>query len=290
MTLTIFTPTYNRGSLLAIAYEHLCQQTSKDFIWLIVDDGSSDNTRMLIEQWKQEEIIQIRYYYQSNQGKMRAHNRGVIMADTELFICVDSDDFLVEDGVETICNVWDNLNSIGQAGHLSGIVAYCGRDSTHTMHDEVFPQLETSTLGNLYYKGFSGETSLVYKTEVLKRHLFPEIEGETFVPEAVAYDEIDQECGLYVLPKILTVCKYQENGLTKSIKQLKRKNPKGYLLYYRIKIQITPSSLLRYKYIAHGIRFVQLLNKNSFDELPASKAAIIMAYPGAYILKLLHKL
>ena len=100
MRLTVFTPTYNRRELLTRAYKSLTKQTIKDFEWLIVDDGSTDHTDDEVKKWIDDGIIHIRYHYRENGGKMRAHNTGVGLADTELFLCLDSDDYLVENAVE----------------------------------------------------------------------------------------------------------------------------------------------------------------------------------------------
>lgn len=92
--LTIFTPTFNRAELLKRVYDSLLRQREKNFSWLIVDDGSTDNTKEVVEEWLREGRINIQYEYQENGGKMRAHNQGVNLCNTELFLCLDSDDFL----------------------------------------------------------------------------------------------------------------------------------------------------------------------------------------------------
>src|SRR5665647_1656547 len=106
-TLTIFTPSYNRGYILGQLYHSLLEQTCMDFEWVIVDDGSTDNTKDLVQAWTNEGKLTIRYIYQKNGGKMRAHNTGVLYATTELFLCVDSDDYLVETAVEEILLCWE---------------------------------------------------------------------------------------------------------------------------------------------------------------------------------------
>ena len=113
--LTVFTPTYNRAYTLGRLYESLCRQSNKNFEWLVVDDGSKDGTEELIKSWQSEEKISIRYIYQENGGKMRAHNRGVKSTETELFVCVDSDDYLVDDGIEKILSFWNREYSKGYA-------------------------------------------------------------------------------------------------------------------------------------------------------------------------------
>ena len=285
--LTIFTPTYNRRDLLTTAYTHLLSQTSQDFVWLIVDDGSTDGTGELVQQWIAEDRIRIRYVYQQNGGKMRAHNRGVELCDTELFVCVDSDDYLVEDAVENIVEIWDNR----KRDDLAGLVGYKGQNSRETMQGESFPaQVEESTLGGLYKAGFFGETTLIYRTDVLKRHQFPEFPGEKFVPEAVIYDEIDAEYKLSVVPRVFTISRYQPEGLTRNIGRLREKNPQGWLYYYQRRMEREPKGILRYKYIAHGIRFTWKLGQNIWKTLPVSKWEIAAAFPAAVALRLIGKM
>lgn len=101
-TLTVFTPTFNRAYTLHLCYESLKRQSCNDFLWLVVDDGSSDNTRELVESWIDEGVIQIRYYYQENLGMHGAHNAAYDIIDTELNVCIDSDDYLSDKAVEWI--------------------------------------------------------------------------------------------------------------------------------------------------------------------------------------------
>ena len=108
-TVTVFTPTYNRAYTLPKLYNSLCRQTSVDFMWLVVDDGSTDNTEELIKGWQEENKVLIEYHKQSNGGKMRAHNLGVKLCNSELFFCVDSDDYISDVAIEHIIDYWNEL-------------------------------------------------------------------------------------------------------------------------------------------------------------------------------------
>ena len=250
MRLTVFTPTYNRYELLKRTYESLKKQTCNDFVWLIVDDGSSDDTGSLVESWISEEKIEIRYYYTENGGKMRAHNRGVDLCDTELFMCLDSDDWLTETAVGDIYACLEKVRD----EKVAGIVAHKGKSETEPLYDTDFPKGEDySTLYGLYLKGFKGETTLIFKTRVLRKYMFPEIEGEKYVPEDYVYDKIDEKYTLFVLPKIITICELVESGYTDSLKALKRNNKKAWYLYYEQRARITPPSLLKFKYLGYYI-------------------------------------
>ena len=281
MKLTIFTPTYNRRDLLPRLYESLKKQTCLDFIWLIVDDGSTDDTGSLIDAWKREAPFEIRYVWTENGGKMRAHNRGVERCDTGLFLCVDSDDWLVKDAVETIYAQKDHL----QDAKVAGIVAHKGKNESEPLYDIPFPQGGNSTLYSLYLNGFRGETTLVFKTEVLKQYPFPEIDGEKYVPEDYIYDKIDAKYVLYILPRILTVCELVSDGYTDSLKRLKADNPRAWYLYYAQRARITPPSVLKWKYLGYYICYAKRCHEPVWRQNMISPIFVLTGYPFAWILK-----
>ena len=188
--LTIFTPTFNRAQTLPKLYNSLCRQTCKDFRWLIVDDGSTDDTELVVANWTSDNKVDITYFKQPNGGKMSAHNVGVQMCDTDYFFCVDSDDFITDTAVEIILQNLPKCkdNSVG------GLVAYrfIGKEPTYEIVSH-FPHTGFSTLNELYQNGFKGDTSLVFKTRVLKEYPFPIIKGEKFITEAYVYNQIDKK-------------------------------------------------------------------------------------------------
>lgn len=223
--LTIFTPTYNRANLLPRLYESLINQTNYDFYWLVVDDGSTDNTIELLCNWQLENKICIKYYKQDNRGKYVAHNMGVKLCTTEYFVCVDSDDRLVPDAVNTILShLLESASS-----EIAGLVSYRGISDTQVIGTEFPKGLNISSLHNLYKKGFKGDTTLILKTNILLQNLFPESE-EKFFPEQYIYDRIDQYYSLSVLPTIVLVCEYQKDGYTQNIHKILKNNPNNYLI------------------------------------------------------------
>ena len=229
--ITIFTPTYNRAYVLDRLYESLLKQTDKRFEWVIVDDGSTDNTKALAESWIAEKKITIRYYYQENAGKMQAHNKGTELAEYELFCCVDSDDYLTYNAVEKILSCWGrkgiNKKIIGLLNFR--LTAQGGRVSSGHLKNVVG---RTCTLYDAYRKyGLNGDTMLIYRTEVIKQHHFPQFEGEKFVPESYLYDQLDQDGKIYVQGEKLYVCEYLPDGYTASIRKTNHDNPRGYEAY-----------------------------------------------------------
>lgn len=243
-TLTIFTPTYNRRSKLDKLYTSMLNQSCKDFVWLIVDDGSTDNTEALINDWIREGQIEIAYFYQSNRGKMNAHNKGVSECKTPLFVCVDSDDYLERNAVETILE-W--YREFGQMPKIGGFVAYKRYENGKLLSSN-FPEINVCTLKELYKKSFKGDTSLVYKSEVLKQFEFPVINGEKFITENYLYYQIDKKYQLSIVPQSLIVCEYLDDGYSKNIVNVIKKNPKGYILYYQMLIKDATSFADRFKY------------------------------------------
>ena len=324
MKLTIFTPTYNRKELLKRAYDSLRAQTCKDFCWLIVDDGSTDDTASAVEEWTKEGIIPIEYLYFENGGKMRAHNRGVENCRTEWFLCLDSDDRLVPDAVEEILRCTDSLDvskptgspdtTVGGreegiladsydvskptgspdttvGGRIAGIIAHKGRSDTELLSGVGFPKdVRRSTLYGLYLKGFKGETTLVFRTDVLRRYPFPEIEGEKYVPEDYIYDKIDAEYEYIVLDRILTVCELMSEGYTDSVRRLKEDNKQAWYLYYEQRARITPMSLLKLKYLGFYRLYAGMSGHALKEADGISVWDKILGIPGEMILKLTGKI
>lgn len=282
--LTVFTPTYNRAALLPRVYESLKRQTDKRFVWLIVDDGSTDDTKETVRRFREEAPFPVIYEYEENGGKMRAHNRGVSLTETEWFLCLDSDDRLTEDAVSVIYESFREMDAEKLPGNPAGLAAHKGQDSITPLYNTDFPTVSYSTLYGLYLKGFRGETTLVFRTEVLRQFPFPEIPGEKYVPEDYIYDKIDGAYVLKVVPRVLTICEVTESGYTESLRKLKRENPTGWFLYYEQRFQITPPSLLKVKYAGYYLiyrkRAGRKLSFFSFWLLPGLGAMAALKFTG----------
>lgn len=234
MLLTVFTPSYNRAHTLPRLYESLKRQTVADFEWLIVDDGSTDNTRELVDGWTKEASFSIRYVYQENGGKPSAHNRGAREALGELFVCVDSDDYLADNAVRIIAEKWKNA-----AEGIVGIIGYKALSSGESVTAIGDGEVKTFTLkGGYDNHGLTGDTALVFRTDVLKRFEFPAFEGEKFVPEGYLYDMIDTAGELLVVREKIYICEYLGDGYTANMKRILYKNPKGYFAYINNRLKI----------------------------------------------------
>lgn len=249
-TLTIFTPAYNRAHTLGRTYESLLRQTCDDFEWLIVDDGSKDSTKKLVEGWMQEDKISIRYIYQQNQGMHGAHNTAYRNIDTELNTCIDSDDYMPDDAVETIVNFWKSHGSNKYAGFI-------GLDCTENGNiiGTSFPkEMKETTLSGFYAKGGKGDKKLVYRTEIIKQYPeYPIFEGEKYVGLAYKYMLIDQDYSLLTLNKPLVVVEYQQDGSSMNMYRQYWNNPKGFAFYRKTEMVTTQSIIRRFKVCIHYV-------------------------------------
>lgn len=250
--ITIFTPTYNRAYIINKLYNSLCYQTSKDFEWVIVDDGSIDNTESLIKEWTQQKLINITYIKQNNGGKHRAINRGVKSAKGELFFIVDSDDYLAEDAVESIEKEWNTIKNNPK------VVGLCFRKVNYITNEIIgkpFPinYSLASTLQIHYTWKIYNDKAEVFKTQELKKHPFPEIENEKFFSEGYIWNKIagNKNTLLYCINKGIYYCEYLDDGLTKNFNKLLKQSPKGFIIYY--------SSLLKHKIVwKHPISIMKI--------------------------------
>ena len=224
--ITVFTPSYNRAYCLSDLYQSLIRQTSKNFLWHIVDDGSTDNTEQLVKSFMEEGKIEIRYDYQENSGKHVAHNTGVLKCETELFVCVDSDDYLTDDAVEIAEREWNKIEPAHKL-EIAGLVAdKCWTDGK--IIGVEFPEIaEEAGLLEWYKLGKQGDTTLVYRAEVLKEFLFPVFEGERFLREHVCYWQIDKKYKLRAVRKNMCVCEYRNDGLSANAVKHEFQSPRG---------------------------------------------------------------
>lgn len=238
---TVFTPTYNRAYILGNLYHSLQRQTCMDFEWLIVDDGSADDTKALVASWQGEENpFPIRYIYQENGGKCRAINRGLKEADGRLFFTVDSDDYLTDDAIEKVIR-WDG--ELPKDGHFCGYVGNRGTTPTQTPN-RLFPggYLDGTALDR--YDQVDGERAFVFYTEIHRKYLYPEFPGEKFLTEAVTWDLMAHDgYKMRFYNDIIWIWEYKDDGLTRAGYRVFLENPQGTGLFFRQKAEFLHYSL-----------------------------------------------
>lgn len=230
--LTVFTPAYNRSDMLVRLYESLRAQSSFDFEWLVVDDGSTDDTGSAVAEFH-DSRFPVRYFKKENGGKHTAYNMALIEARGDYFICVDSDDTLDADAVRRI------NDCAGGIPENCGIAAYKTDMSGKMLCGEFHDTDIYTTYSEMFGKyNCRGEYTFIYPTQFAKKFPFPVFDGEKFVTESVIYDRLDSVCRLKLLPYALTVCEYQADGYSSSQNQLMKNNPAGYCLYFMQRIDL----------------------------------------------------
>ena len=238
---TVFTPTYNRAYILGDLYHSLQRQTCMDFEWLIVDDGSADDTKALVASWQGEENpFPIRYVYQENGGKCRAINRGLKEADGRLFFTVDSDDYLTDDAIEKVIR-WDG--ELPADGHFCGYAGNMGTAPGVTTN-RLFPgdYLDGTALNR--YDRVDGERAFVFYTEIHRKYLYPEFPGEKFLTEAVTWDLMAHDgYKMRFYNDIIRIWEYKDDGLTQAGYRVFLENPQGTGLFFRQKAEFLHYSL-----------------------------------------------
>ena len=275
-TLTIFTPAYNRAHTIDRTYQSLIRQTCKDFLGLIVDDGSTDGTKKLVEGWIRENKIPITYIYQENQGMHGAHNTAYKNITTELNTCIDSDDWMPHDAVEKIINAWKEHRHENYAGII-------GLDQTADgkLIGTNFPEnLKETTLQGFYEAGGQGDKKLVYRTDIIKQYPeYPLFKGERYVGLAYKYMLIDQDWKLITLNEPLVTVEYQLEGSSFSMYRQYWNNPKGFAFFRKTEMICTKSLKRQFIVCAHYVSS-SIISKNwGFIKESPKKMMTIIATP-----------
>ena len=213
---TVFTPTYNRARVLHRVYDSLAAQTYRDFRWLIVDDGSADDTRAVVDAFVSAGDFEIEYIYQENQGKHIATNHAVAMTETELFIIADSDDAFTPNALERLVEVWDSI-PVTERKDYKGVICRCF-DSASKEPIGVFPakQFDSNDVDGYFKQKLAFEKWMLFRTDVLKEFPFPgEGEGLKFFPETVVWQRMGRKYKTrYIDDALREYFRDQDNALT----------------------------------------------------------------------------
>lgn len=229
MLLTIFTPTYNRGYILGRLYQSLCALDSKDFEWIIVDDGSTDNTDNIVSGFCNENKIKIRYFKKNHGGKHTAYNIGLREAEGEFFFNIDSDDYVAHDCLSHLKTI---ANSIRNNKHLAGYISMKSDRRGNILGCLFDLNLHTSSFDELYSQGYRGEYSIIFLTAIARQYPFPIIDGEYFMPESVIYNRMSNY-RFFLDNNTMTICEYLPDGLSSIWNRLRFDNPQGFMLYHQ---------------------------------------------------------
>lgn len=227
--ITIFTPTYNRVELLPRLYASLLEQNNASFEWVIVDDGSTDDTENLIENFKKENKIKIKYFKQQNHGKHYAINKGVQLASGDYFFIVDSDDMLPRDSIQ---NIFDIIEQTQNLENLGGVSGTCMTPDLVKVGNNSFESVFANSIDIRNKYNIKGDLAEVFKTDVLREFPFPEISGEKFCPEVLVWNRIARKYKLYYTDIPIYIAEYQPDGLTAKIVKIRMKAPIATMLTY----------------------------------------------------------
>lgn len=278
-TLTVFTPTYNRGYTLHRCYDSLKRQTCRDFVWLVIDDGSTDNTRELVEKWRMEGVVSIRYHHQENRGMHGAHNTAYELIDTELNVCIDSDDHMPEDAVEKILSFWRKHGS----AKVGGIIGLDCDPAGRVIGTPLPQHLTTSTLFELYNKhGVRGDKKMVYRSELTRKYPYPLFPGEKYVSLTYKYNLLGLEYPMLLMNEAICRVEYLDDGSSRNMLRQYRKNPKGFA-FFRKEAMKLPCASMSYKY-RQAVHYVSSSlisgNRRFMHETPCRLLTLLAIPPG----------
>lgn len=275
--LTVFTPTFNRAYCLGQVYESLVKQAGQDFLWLIVDDGSSDDTNALVNQWIHENKIEIRYIFQQNGGMHSAHNTAYANIDTELNVCIDSDDFMPPDAISHILETWREKGGDSYAG-IIGLDAF----KTGAIIGTAFPDgISEATITELYQKHkVTGDKKLVLRTAVVREFPpYPIYKDERLVPLGTLYKMIDQKYRYICVNDIYCIVEYLPDGSSNSILKQYRKSPQGFMYARLLEMRYSGNTFYTFTRAMHLVSSSLFARKYNILKSNPNKLLTLVAVP-----------
>lgn len=281
MQLTVFTPTYNRVNLLQRCYESMKRQTNQKFIWMIIDDGSSDHTKELVKLWQLEEHdFQLEYYYKENGGLHTAYNEAISRIETPLCVCIDSDDFMPDDAVEKILDFWEEHGSNEYAGIVGLDYSLEGK-----VIGDLLPGQKSINLIDLLvgkYPIVNGDRTNVIRTELYKKYAPMKVfEGEKYFNPHYLHLQISEEYDFLVLNENLRYVEYQPGGMTDSMMKQYENSPNSFLEIRKLFLSFPDTSFkFKFRHSIHLVSSCILAGKfrKALQETPC-KGITIMAAP-----------
>lgn len=275
-TLTVFTLTYNRAYCLNRCYESLLRQTCKDFEWLVVDDGSTDNTRELVDKWKNENKIPIRYIYKDNGGMHSGYNVAYDNINTELAVSIDSDDYMTDNAVELITSFWKKNKNDKYAGIVALDITKDGDIIGKTL-----PNQKSIKIYDYYNRLHgSGDKKMVYRPEIIRKYKSPEFKGERLFATCYKYFMVDLTHDMLILNEPLCVVEYMTDGYTKNIIKTYKKNLNSYIFYRKFILNYPNATFShRYRFAVHYVAECLLNKEKKWFKYAPKKNIVFLALP-----------
>lgn len=280
--LTVFTPAYNKANTLKRLYESLKKQKNFDssFEWIVINDGSTDQTDELMQELIKENEIAIHYIQKQNGGKQRAYNEAVQIAKGDYFICMDGDDYFTEDAFQKI---EQERKAIQDQDEIAGIGFLEYQHGSKEIVGSKFPEDRMiATYSDIYYRHHvTGDKQLTFKTKVLKEFPFPVQEGENFISEGIVFNRIAKKYQMVFLNEPIAYVEYLADGYSANYFSLVKKNPKGNMLYLKELYEVDPKLYHIAAFDLFGI-YAKKKWKEVVKEHPNRFLATIL-YPVAYL-------
>lgn len=288
MQLTVFTPTYNRVELLKRCHESMKRQTNQEFVWLIIDDGSSDYTKEEVEKWMLESHdFQLKYIYKKNGGLHTAYNEAIANIETPLCVCIDSDDYMPDDAVDKILSFWNKHGSEKYAG-----IVGLDYDIHGKVIGDALPEQKSINLIDLLvgkYPIVNGDRTNVVRTELYKKYAPMKVfEGEKNFNPHYLHLQISQEYDFLVLNENLRYVEYQSGGMSDSMLKQYKNSPNSFAETRKLYLSF-PNTSFRFKF-RHSVHLVSscILAGNIKRALKESpyKIITVLAMPLGVILSI----
>src|SRR5690606_28290231 len=262
--ITVYTPTFNRAYCLYQLYESLLRQTIafEYFEWMVVDDGSTDNTEELVAQWKKNAPFKLTYYKQKNEGKMAKLNFIHSTVDTELCTCIDSDDFLTDNALEIILNKWNNIEDKTKIAGMVGLDVYKNGNLVGTAFPKKLKEIKFQNFGK---NGVRGDKKFIYRSDILSTYPpYPSINGEKFPAPGYLYRLIDVDYNLAIINEPLCVVEYMEDGLSKNKFEQFKNSPNAFMFYRQERMRLSCSFKEKFRNAIHYVSSCFFAKKNVF--------------------------
>ena len=246
--ITVLTPTFNRSDLLKRLFVSLTKQTEQKFEWLIVDDGSTDSTENVVNEFTENCSFTIRYVYKENGGKHSALNVGFDGADGDWIFIVDSDDWLKDDCIETIKSLIESVDD--STGSISMLRTF---DDGQIIGEE-FPAFLENYLDRIHHN-VVGDKGDVFRKSALSNFHFPVFSGENFLAESPLFIWMGLNFKTYFINYPGYICEYQEGGLSAGSTLNRHKSFKSSLYVYHYQYIYLKSKKLKFKAGVNWWRF-----------------------------------
>lgn len=283
--ITVFTPSYNRAYILGKCYESLNNQTCKDFVWLIIDDGSTDNTRELVENWmRQDNGYEIRYVYKENGGLHTGYNKAIEVMDTELSVCIDSDDSMPADGIEKILRIWNSRSDPDLAG-LVGL----DYDDQGNLLGKLLPEGKSINAATLLCIPGMGDKKYVMRNDLWRSvGQMPSFPGEKNFNPHYFVIKLSEKYRFLPVNECFCLVDYQPDGMSANVWNQYYNSPRSFSELRRAILQVPGMTFAyRYKTAAHYVASCILAKRKTFLKDSPAKLMTICSMPAGLVILLM---